>query len=554
MAITLKKLSLIWLSFLLFLTACYHKAVKQQVDQWADYRKGYALLGRDDDSAFYYFNRSATNSNDKEQIASAYQSMAFIQTNAGDNYGAQESLILSLKALDEHKAGDRDYVARDYNGLGMSYSNLNEYGQALTYYRLAFPFAGDSTLKANILNNEGNAYKDLKLYSDALASYAAAIRLTNGHSVTYARVLTNQAIAEWSADQHYNAVPDLLRSLAIRLTQKDIDGENSSYAHLAQYYMTSQPDSAIHYAKKMLSVAGRLRNGDDQLDALGKLILLTPTGAAKPYFKRYQQVEDSIETKRNAAKSQFAVIRYNVEKARAENLELQRKNTERRYELIAVIMVAGLAALFGIWLYRKRKKRLQQEAENEIRESRLQLSQKVHDQVANGIYGVMSEVEHSEELDREVLADKLDRIYEVSRNIAHDEPGEEGDFTKRISSLLNAYKRPAIRLAVNGNEPELWEMVGTPAKQQLELVLQELMVNMSKHSQATLAYVGFAIEEGCLKVECRDNGVGLAKAGKPGKGLNNTVSRIGRLNGTVTFDTQGATGFVVAIQLPLASS
>jgi len=553
-AITLKKLSLIWLFLLLLLAACHDKAAKQPVDQWADYRKAYSLLSKNDDSAFYYFNRAATNTNDKQQIASAYQSMAFIQTNAGDNYGAQESLTLSLKALDEHKAGDRDYLARDYNGLGMSYSSLDEYEQALIYYRLAFHFANDSTLKANVLNNEGNAYKDLKNYPAALTSFAAAIRLTNDHSVTYARVLTNQAIARWLADQHYNAAPDLLRSLAIRLEKKDVAGENSSYAHLAQYYMTSQPDSAIRYAQKMLSVVGKLRNGDDQLDALGKLILLTPTGEAKSYFKRYQQVEDSIETKRNAAKNQFAVIRYNVAKEKAENLLLQRKSTERRYQLLVVLSLAALVVAVTIWWYRRRRQRLQQEAEKEIRESRLQLSQKVHDQVANGIYSIMSEVEHSQELDKTTLIDKLDSVYEVSRNIAHDEPGADDDFTKRINSLLNAFKRPAIRLAVSGNEPELWQLVSKDVKQQLELVLQELMVNMSKHSQATLAHISFVMEQDYLKIECRDNGVGMTNPDKSGKGLKNTVSRIKRLNGSVTFETQAATGFGIFIHLPLALS
>jgi len=535
------------------LSACRDKAPVKAIDEWADYRKAYSLLTNDPDAAFYYFNRSATSSTNKQQIASAYQSMAFIQSNAGDNYGAQESLIMSLKSLDERNAQDQDYLARDYNGLGMAYSNLNEYDQALTYYQLALQFANAKQLRSNILNNQGNAYKDAKSYSKALACYQSAIRLIDNNSIIYARVLTNLANAKWLQNPHYNAAPELLRSLTIRLGQKDIWGENSSYAHLADFYMDSKPDSALWYARKMFGTASKLKSPDDELTALRKLIVLVPN-QSKIYFLRYQRLEDSLQSKRSAEKSQFAVIRYDVEKSKAENLQLQKKNTERQYQLIAVLAAAGLASAFGIWLYRKRQQRLQSETDKEIRESRLQLSQKVHDQVANGIYSIMSEVEHSQELDKTALIDKLDTVYEVSRNIAHDEPGADDNFTKRINALLNAFKKPAIRLAVSGNEPELWELVNKDAKQQLELVLQELMVNMSKHSQATLAHVGFMIDQGDLKIECRDNGVGVTNPDQSGKGLKNTVSRIKRLNGSVTFDTQAATGFCIFIQLPLASS
>lgn len=506
------------------------------------------------DSAFYYYNRAATNSTDKKQVAAAYQGMALIQTNAGDNYGAQESLISSLKSLDEQDAQDRNYLARDYNGLGICCYNLHDFHQALNYYDSALHYADDSLLRANILNNKGNAAKELKSYALALASYDSALKITANSGATYARILTNKAITKWLRDPAYNAAPELWQSLNIRIHENDVAGENSSYAHLSEFFVKSHPDSAIWYAQKMRIMAGVLHNPDEQLNALGKLILLSSPEKSKAYFKQYQAIKESADTKRNAAKNQFAVIRYNIERARAENLELQKKYTERRYQLIAVLATAGVAAIFGLWLYRKRQRRLKSEAEREIRESRLQLSQKVHDQVANGIYTIMSEVEHSQELDKTTLIDRLDNVYEVSRNIAHDAPGEDGDFAKRIYSLLNAFKRPAIRLAVSGNEPELWSQVSKDAKQQLELVLQELMVNMSKHSQATLAHVSFLTERGYLKIECRDNGVGITNPDQAGKGLNNTVSRIKRLNGSVTFDVQAATGFCILIQLPLALS
>lgn len=548
---TLKKLSLISITLLLIFAACHKKAPTVHVDEWADYRKAYGFLNKNNDSAFYYFNRSAAGSLDKQQVASAYQSMAFIQSNAGDTYGAQESLILSLKSLDARDPKNRDELARSYNGLGMSYSDLNENGQALTYYKLALPFADDPQLRSNILNNQGNAYKDLKSYPAALTSYATALQIADRKGAGYASLLTNQAITKWLANGHYNPVPVLLRSLTIRLHQNDVGGENSSYAHLAEYYQDSAPDSAIYYAQKMLIAARRLLNGNDQLYALRKLIVLTPPAQSIVYFKRYQQIEDSLTTKRNAAKNQFAVIRYNVAAAKAENLTLQNENTKKRYQLIAVLGFACLAGIGTVWWYRKRKQGIQLQAENKINESKLKLSQKVHDQVANGVYRIMSEVEHSTDIDKTHLLDQLDSMYEVSRNIAHDNEEPTDDFSVRIGALLNALKNPAIRLAITGNEPERWQAVSAETTGQLELVLQELMVNMNKHSRATQAYIGFSLEQGQLKIEYRDNGVGLDQQNKKGKGLQNTVSRITALKGSINFENLPEKGLAIEILVPL---
>jgi len=546
---TLKNLLPIWILPLLILTACHKTAPRIPADQWIDYRKAYSFLDKHKDSAFYYFNRSATNSTSKEQIAMAYQSMALIQSDAGDHYGAQESLTLALKALDKQDPKNHGHLAEDYNQLGMTFSNLNDYQQALTYYSLALQYADSPALRAYFLNNQGNAYKDMKAYAKALSSYAAVIRIVGTRGSDYARTLTNLATTKWLQNPSYSAAPELLRSLAIRLQEKDIWGENSSYGHLADFYMNSKPDSALLYARKMLVTASELNSPDDELEALRKLVVLVPN-QSKSYFQRYQRLEDSLQTRRSAAKSQFAVIRYNVEQAKAENLQLQKKNTERRYQLIGVLAASVLAFVWAMWWYRKRRQRLQHQAEREIQESKLRLSQKVHDQVANGIYRIMSEVEHME-IDKNRLLDQLDHAYEISRNIAHDETDEHGDFTERVGILLKTLKNPAVKLTVSGNEPALWAKIGVAVREQLELVLQELMVNMRKHSGASRAHVGFILAEGGLKVDYWDNGVGLSDQAKHGTGLKNTVSRIKALNGRINFESSNKKGLRIEIHVPL---
>lgn len=536
---------------LLLFTACHKTAPTKPTDEWADYRKAYNFLSKNKDSAFYYFNRSATNSTNKEQVGTAYQNMALIQSDAGDYYGAQESLTLALKSLDEHDPKNRGHLAEDYNQIAITFANLKDYAQALRYYALALQYADDPQLKAYFLNNQGNAYQDVKAYAKSLSSYDAAVRIVGRTGTEYARTLTNMATTKRLKNPRYNAAPELLQSLAIRAGAKDVWGENSSYAHLADFYMDSKPDSALWYARKMFGTATKLNSPDDELTALRKLIVLLPK-QSKTYFQRYQQLEDSLQTARSAAKSQFAVIRYNVEKAKTENVQLLKKNTERNYQLLVVTLIAFGGAFAGFWLYKRRKRRMQLDADRRLQESKLRLSQKVHDKVANGIYRIMSEVEHLPEVDRTVLLDQLENMYNVSRNVAHDEEESVVDFAERISTMLNAFKNSSLRLAVDGNETELWQKVSLEVREQLLLVLQELMVNMSKHSKATQAYVGFSVKDHRLILEYRDDGIGLEGKGTAGKGMQNTVSRIEALAGTINFDGAEAKGLRVLIQLPIS--
>ena len=543
------KRSQIWL--LLILLAACGKTPVHQTSEWKYYRKGYYFLNKNIDSAFFYLNEGATASSDKEEASLCYRVMASIQSDAGDNYGAQESLIQSLDALDEHKQTDRDQLATDYDELGLTFLNLGNVDQALPYFRLALHYVKDPKTRSYFLNHSGNAYQNKRQFFQALKLYDAALKSCGKDTMARARILTNITVTRWMQNKHYNAAPGLIATLNTRLRNGDRWGVVSSYGHLATFYEKKQPDSARFYAEKMLQVSEKLKSSDEELLALQRLIPLSDLSKSRVYFRRYQQLNDSIQQKRNAAKNQFALIRYNVQKAKTENLQLQKTNEERQYQLISVTILAILGAVAGFLIYKKRKRRLRLEADRRLQDSKLQLSQKVHDKVANGIYRIMSAVEHQPDLEREHLLDQLEGMYDISRNIAHDEPDLAADFAQRIDMMLFAFRRPSIKLAVSGNDTGLWEQVNAGVREQLTLILQELMVNMTKHSQATQAYIAFSLADKELHIEYRDNGIGLSGPKESGMGMQNTVSRIKALNGSISFDSKAADGLRAFIQLPI---
>jgi signal transduction histidine kinase len=83
-------------------------------------------------------------------------------------------------------------------------------------------------------------------------------------------------------------------------------------------------------------------------------------------------------------------------------------------------------------------------------------------------------------------------------------------------------------------------------------VIQELLVNMKKHSQCSLAVITFKKNKTNLQIDCSDNGVGGEfDEIKSKNGLQNVENRILSINGTITFDTQPNKGFKISFTIPV---
>lgn len=530
--------------------SCQKTGKRADIDPWAAYRKAYALLSTNKDSAFLYFNLLAENSKDKGQVALAYYNMALLQSNAGDHYGAQESLTLSLKSLDERRPEDRNYLALTYNELTIACFNLQDFPASLSYSEHALKFAADSNLRHYILNNKGNALQKLKRYDEAIAVFSRVMQLTANDTTEHAKALTNVAATRWLKDRAYNAAPDFLKALAIRLERQDTWGQNSSYAHLSDFYSAEKPDSAFIYAQKMLGVADRLQSPDDKLEAVRKLILLSPPEKIKTYYLKYQALSDSIASVRRAAKNQFALIRYGVEKNKAENLVLQKANTEKKYQLGFVLILMICGATFLIFWYRKRKQQQELDKRNAVEETRQKDSKKVHDTLANDIYRIMKKVQHDPLVDRSWLEDNIDEVYQRARDLSYEintDPDEY--FTEKMDDLLTGFANEGTAVVLVGNEKEFWQKLPAASKPELKYVLQELMVNMQKHSRARNVLVRFTQQEGSCLVTYVDDGIGFKDGHVPKNGLKNTGNRINAIGGEIKFVSSAGKGLEIQIAI-----
>lgn len=515
----------------------------------ADYHKGESFYNVNNDSAFYYFNKTAASSSDSLEIAMSYTYMAMIQSDAGDYFGSQESLLQSLKHLDEKKEFTRAYLLSDFNELGSINLNLKNYDAAIDYYDRALRFTKEDNSKIIALSNKAVAYQKKQQYVRALSIYDSILDKSKTDIKRYARILSNMAFTKWLQDSNYQAAPDLLRALRIQENEKDTWRLNASYAHLADYYFHSQPDSAFIYANKMYKVAQQLNSPDDELEALEKILALGPPDVMKKYFTRYQYLNDSLQTSRNNAKNQFALIRYEVAKNKADNLNLQKDNAEKRFQiLLQRIILAGVIVLgvfIFIW-YRKRREQM-------LREQQLKTSQKVHDVVANGLYRIMVKIQYEEKTDKDSLLDDIETLYEQSRNISYEQAEKmPDDYHNSISKLLTSFGTPTTRISIVGNSKDIWKDINPGAQKELNYILQELMINMKKHSAANNVVIRFERQNGELKIVYTDDGKGLPQGFHYNNGLRNTETRISDIGGTINFDKSAIKGLKIQLNIPTA--
>lgn len=516
------------------------------------------------DSAFLVFENAKNiflEHKDSLNVANCLINMAITQKDQGDYFGAQETALEAIDYLNTDNPEHYVYLSTNYNNLGVATNALGDKDRAIDFYNLAIKFAADSALVRTYRSNLGRLYQEKKDYSRAISIYSAILQEENKGTTDFARILTNYATAMWQYQKSYNPVKDLTHALSIRKQKNDLWGQNSSYAYLSDYYEKIKPDSSLYFARKQYAIAKVINSASDQASALKRLIRLSSIDSARAYFAVYHQLTDSIQQARAAAKNQFALIRYEVEKNKADNLRLEKENAEKQSRLVRQRAITG-ASIFllliatgggSLW-YKRRKQRLELEAQHKIKETQLNISKKVHDVVANDIYRVMTEVEYKDDLDREGLLDKLEVIYNQSRDISHNVdqlPVIEVPYNEQISALLRSFATDHRRVSIAGNDAEQWADISKRVKNEVKYVLQELMVNMKKHSQAEQVVVRFEKSDRQLKIFYKDNGIGIPKVKSEGKGLTNTVSRIENLGGEIIFASEPGKGLSITANIPL---
>ena len=564
---------LVLLAVFLVLQSCTKKQILQPnrenslaaIDRLIDLGDHY-LEKANYDSAYYFHNKAKNLCDvktDNTRIIYSLSRMSEIQQNQGDYSGSETTAIEAMPFL--NTTMDPSYESSLYNLLGVVYMKLFDYDNALLYYKKALHLKIDAIRKLKIEHNIAVVYM-AKLDYDRAIQILLPLTLRKeiqNDPATYSKALDNLGFSYFKVG-HPKGIEYLNQALKIKTNLNDDWGMAASYLHLTQYYKQTNPGLANDYARMAYEKATKVNNVDDRLESLASLIQSSFGNQSKFYSENYLQINDSITKVRQNARNQFAKIKYDSKKDKEENLLLKNQKSENLLELeiqknknllLRFLIVIGILSTIFLYYFLKainKKEKIQTTYDTETR-----ISKKLHDELANDVYHTMAFAETqdlSSTQNKEILLTNLDTIYSRTRNISKENsPIDTGlHFVAGLKEMISGFNTDAVTILINSMDSVHWNTLETNKKIIVYRVLQELLVNMKKHSHCSLVVITFKKNENKLQIDYSDNGLGAAFDKINSKnGLQNVENRILAINGTITFDTKPDKGFKTSFTIPI---
>ncbi|MCD0472199.1 tetratricopeptide repeat-containing sensor histidine kinase [Flavobacterium sp. JAS] len=523
------------------------------------------------DSAFVYYNKAQLLCNPKtncEDYVYIVSIMANMQTYYGDYISSETNLTKTLPYLRFVKTPR--IVRNVYSYIAFNYYATYDYKNAILYHKKALELPGTPYKKSIILTDIVLVYFQEKKYQKAadlleiLASKKAVYKKEpNDSDKHYAYILNLLGFCYFNLGKS-EALDLYLKSLKTSIKLKDDSRLVIVYEYLSIFYKKKNPKLALEYAKKSYQQALIGNSASTKANCLALLIKTSNGNNLRQYSSDYINIIDSIIISRKKAKNQFTNIKYNFNKDKEENLQLKAQKAENELQLekqksrniilsITILFVLGFMAFLYLYLTSKGKK----EKKEAIYKSEIQISKKLHDELANDIYQTLSFVKNTDlELDenKDQLLKNLDAIYSRTRDISKEnsEIATDEKYVIALKEMISGFKSSNINILLNGTETILWNEIEKSKKITVYRVLQELLVNMRKHSEATLVGINFKTTEKSIVVNYTDNGKGIDTSEMNLKnGLHNVENRISAIKGEIVIESSPGKGFKVFIKFPV---
>ncbi len=535
--------------FLILLSSCDSDVLS--VKKYKEYTsKGFELFTKKKyDSAFVFFEKSksfSSKTSKENTIIFPIIMISDIQRIKNDYHGCEESLTEALKYVDKNTKSS--YLTFIYNNFALSYSEQANYEEALKYYNLSLNITSDDLSRLIIKNNI--AYNFLKQNKFHVAKNILET-IKNSDSLKknpyeLARVLDNLGYAKFKIKDK-TAINDLLHAKQIREEKEDDIGLTATAMHLAEYYESSDVILAKENALSALKYASKVENSDDKLEALQYLARVSNGSDSKNYAIQSFLLNDSIKKAKQQVKNQFAKIKYDSKKAIAES---QRQKQLKEYFIIGILFLL----VFSFFFYYRIKKRNKQKIKEMVYRTETRISKKLHDELANDVHNAIAFAETQDlenPINKETLLENLDTIYIRARNISSEnkdiDTGE--NYLEKLKAMIASYSSTDTNVILNTASFD-GNLINKEIKITIYRVLQELMVNMKKHSHCSIVSIGFKSNKNAIEINYSDNGIGCANLLNLKNGLQNVENRIFSINGTINFDTESEKGFKVKIIIP----
>lgn len=550
------------------------------------------------DSAYYYYQKAEKLNrllNRNYHIGKMLFKKAYILFFEGNYIESEAQVANALLYLKNENDAEMLYAA--YSLLGLNFEKLEEYEEALKYQLLAKNVinninGSNSNIEKKYLYNIessiniANIYEKKLQYDKSISLLTSILdsKLKKNRIKTYALIIGNLGYSKMKRGE-LNGVKDLFYE-ALEISKSKDSEASVAYKllNIGEYYaIVKDTTSSIKYLNQSLQLAQKLKMGDEIKKSL-QLLSQVDYKNATFYDKKYIAISDSLTKAQRINRNKYARIEYETSVVEDENKLLSTKNT---YILIASIVLILLLVSFIIYRYIKSQKReiefrkAQQKAEEEIfdllKEYQLKLSiakeleqnrisKELHDSVMNKLYGARMQLgllnEYNEEEIKEkrlVYVDLLQEIEQEIRTISHDLHTEinetQFDYTNLLSNLIHLQNEIGFTKFSIEIKPEItWDSIDSLIKITVFRIVQESLLNISKHANASTCHVSILLDDDHLVLEIKDDGIGFdLNATKQGIGLQNIQERAKTISAILEINSKPNKGTTIRLKAKIGS-
>jgi signal transduction histidine kinase len=561
------------------------------------------------DSAIYFIEKSIEicqrrNWQESEiqlmnQLAYAFQSKGLVYKAIDTNYKAL------IKAEKINKPELTIYIKRS---LGSSYYDLKQYNKAKEMLNSAYILAKkykDDYEQLAALNSLGNLEIELLNYKNAEKYYSESliIAIKNKESQGEAIANHNLAFAKSMQGNIKEASPLFERSLFLH---KKLNSEISIakvYVDMGiAFFNQKEFKKSLELIENAIKISKKNGSNEVSLKAMlwkykNQKALGMHLDALKSY-ENYNEMNEiaqqeevnkrinSLQLEYDLSQKETELLNKNLEIVKKDNLNLTLQRNRSWLILLAIsILIVAVVLFFNRFKLRKINSELDQKVKErtadlenanqdlikknqEISEAlfkgqtieRKRVAVELHDNLSSILSAIkmsfsVINIQNFNEKEKEIylnLKEMLGNAYSEVRNISHNimpEELEQKGLQVTIQNLVN-------KLNVGGGiiftfENNIDHRLDTKFEVNLYGIIFELINNILKHSNASLAKISLNQEDTFLKLIVHDNGDGMKTNNAKGMGMKNIQNRIQAMNGTIDIYSKTNIGTEILISVPV---
>jgi signal transduction histidine kinase len=504
----------------------------------------------------------------------SYRALSFYES--GNYDSASAWYLKTVEALKPPDSTTYNTLAMSYVGLGAIAGRLSNRAGSLSYFNLAEDVAtqyADTSLMVTVLSNKAVLILDDKDYNQArtVAKKALAMASKINSNRYYGQLANTIAISLIKEQKPEEALPySKMVWEAAEQNHADLDKVTAHYVLGYNYVELKKYSIAKEYLLSGLKLALALKNIDNITNAYEQLAAayegLGQYGKALEYEKKYVAIRDSLLGHENAARiaeveTRYRVIQKDKELAQKDKVLLQSQlkiaSQQKKQYLWIGAASACIFLLLGLLRHKRYKvklARLKATVAGEERE-RSRLAKELHDGIVSRLSIIKMNFSAlpqqyrslSEAADFQDVVDQLEQSIIELRTTSHNLLPE---ILQRagLAESLKIYCEKIRKIALLDIEFQLLgelPLLTNDFQLNIYRIIQELVNNIVKHSNATHALIQFQVREEQLNITIDDNGNGIQgdisqNMGK-GIGMQNLHDRIRLLNGTIEIERQKGT-------------